>query len=85
MPTLTQRAVPVQAHRLAAQGDARAPKSVTIPPIQVDRSGVGHCWVDADATKLPKNIEIEIECEILDGGVAHTDDYVASNGLHYRW
>jgi hypothetical protein len=51
--------------------------------VQVDRSGVGHCWVDADV--LPAQIREEIECEIIDGGLENCEDYRASNGLHYRW
>jgi hypothetical protein len=51
--------------------------------VQVDRSGVGHCWVDAD--NLPPQIREEIECEIIDGSRERCEDYRASNGLHYRW
>lgn len=53
--------------------------------VQVDRSGVGHAWVDVDAGDIPANIRVEIECEIIDGGKEECDDHVASNGLHYRW
>jgi hypothetical protein len=53
--------------------------------VQVDRSGVGHCWVSADADSLPASIREEIEGEIIDGGRSECPDYVASNGLHYRW
>lgn len=53
--------------------------------VQVDKSGVGHCWVDVSADDLPADIRVEIECEIIDGGKDDCDDYVASNGLHYRW
>lgn len=53
--------------------------------VQVDHSGVGHCWRDVTADDLPANIRQEIECEIIDGGREECDDYVASNGLHYRW
>ncbi len=45
--------------------------------------GQGHCWrTPAD---LPATIEEEIAAEILDGGRETCDDYVASNGQHYRW
>jgi hypothetical protein len=50
--------------------------------IQEDLSGVGHCWVDVDADD---RIRGEIEAEILDGGLTSCKDYLASNGVHYRW
>jgi hypothetical protein len=54
--------------------------------VQVDRSGVGrHCWVDIDADDIPAGVREEIEAEILDGGNEDCDDYLAGNGLHYRW
>jgi hypothetical protein len=53
--------------------------------VQVDRSGVGHCWVDVDADDLPAQIREEIECEIIDGSRETCEDYLASNGMHYRW
>lgn len=53
--------------------------------VQIDRSGVGHCWVDVTADELPANIRIEIECEMIDGGKDECECYVASNGQHYRW
>lgn len=53
--------------------------------VQVDRSGVGHRWVNATADDLPASIRQEIEGEMIDGGQESCDDYVASNGLHYRW
>ena len=53
--------------------------------VQVDRSGVGHCWVDVAADDIPANVREEIEGEILDGGKEECYDFVASNGLHYRW
>lgn len=53
--------------------------------VQLDRSGVGHNWRNEPADQLPANIRQEIECEILDGKQETCDDYVASNGLHYRW
>lgn len=53
--------------------------------IQHDPSGVGHAWRNIDASDIPANIAEEIAAEILDGGAEECDDYVASNGLHYRW
>jgi hypothetical protein len=53
--------------------------------IQHDNSGVGHNWRNIDANDIPANVRQEIECEILDGGQETCSDYVASNGLHYRW
>lgn len=54
--------------------------------IQIDRSnGQGHCWRDATADETPENIVHEIAAEILDGNRNECDDYVASNGQHYRW
>lgn len=47
-----------------------------------DHSGVGHCWrIDTD---IPASIAEEIAAEIIDGNET-CDDYVASNGIHYRW
>jgi hypothetical protein len=48
-----------------------------------DRSqGQGHCWRQDE---MPPSIAEEIAAEILDGHRAHCNDYVASNGEHYRW
>jgi hypothetical protein len=47
--------------------------------------GQGHCWRAVSAANLPANIVAEIEAEIIDGGREQCDDYVASNGMHYRW
>lgn len=52
--------------------------------IKHDRSGVGHCWVDADDDCVPQHIAEEIAAEILSGKDT-CDDYVASNGQHYCW
>lgn len=52
--------------------------------IQIDKSGVGHCWLPADSIDCPADIAEEIAAEILDG-LASCDDYVATNGQHYRW
>ena len=53
--------------------------------VQIDRSGVGHAWCNVDRDAIPENIVMEIEAEIIDGGKPECSDYVASNGLHYRW
>ncbi len=53
--------------------------------VQIDRSGVGHCWVNADAHDLTPSVIEEIEGEMIDGGLDTCDDFVASNGIHYRW
>lgn len=53
--------------------------------IQHDKSGVGNCWVAADNDNCPPSIAEEIAAEIIDGGNDDCDDYVAINGLHYRW
>jgi hypothetical protein len=53
--------------------------------VQIDRSGVGHCWCDADDIDLNADIRQEIECEIEDGKRDECDGWRASNGLIYRW
>ena len=53
--------------------------------IQYDKSGVGHCWVSANDTNCPDSIQEEIAAEIIDGGNDDCDDFIASNGCHYRW
>jgi hypothetical protein len=53
--------------------------------IQHDASGVGHNWRNIDAADIPADICEEIAAEILDGGNEECDDFVASNGMHYRW
>lgn len=52
--------------------------------VEHDASGVGHAWWPARET-LSWDIAREIASEIEDGGVQSCDDFVASNGLHYRW
>lgn len=52
--------------------------------VQHDNSGVGHNWRTVDASDLPSSIREEIETEIAEGN-EDCKDYVASNGLHYRW
>jgi hypothetical protein len=53
--------------------------------IQVDASGAGQGWRVADEDSCPANVQQEIASEIIDGKVSETSDYVASNGVHYRW
>jgi len=52
--------------------------------VQCDRSGVGHAWKNVAADTLPASVREEIEGEIEDG-TESCEDFVASNGLHYRW
>lgn len=58
-------------------------KAVLAP--QIDRSGVGHNWQTIDHDDIPANIVEEIEGEIIDGKQGSCADFVASNGMHYRW
>lgn len=53
--------------------------------IQIDLSGQGHAWRAIDEDNCPASIRAEIDAEIIDGGREACQDYVASNGLHYRW
>lgn len=53
--------------------------------IQHDNSGIGHNWRNIDSDDIPADIREEIAAEILDGGKDECKDYVATNGLHYRW
>ncbi len=53
--------------------------------VQIDRSGVGHCWQDCYAGDIPADVKEEIEGEMIDGGKTSCDNFVGSNGLHYRW
>jgi hypothetical protein len=53
--------------------------------IEYDASGVGHNWRPATEGNCPADTQAEIAAEIIDGGKQICDDYVASNGLHYRW
>lgn len=50
-----------------------------------DNSGAGHNWLPATEDNCPPDIQEEIAAEILDGGRDECDDYVATNGRHYRW
>ena len=54
--------------------------------IQIDRSGgQGHCWRSISVDEIPYSIIEEIEGEIIDGGADSCEDFIASNGQHYRW
>lgn len=53
--------------------------------VQHDNSGVGHNWRNIDANDIQADIREEIEGEMIDGGMDTCSDFVASNGLHYRW
>lgn len=53
--------------------------------VQFDASGVGHCWRNIDAQDIPADIREEIEGEMIDGGKDECEDFVGSDGLHYRW
>ena len=53
--------------------------------VQVDHSGVGHCWSLVNDDTMPAHIAAEIATEIIDGRQETCEDYVASNGQHYRW
>ena len=54
--------------------------------IQQDQSGgQGHCWRNVSANDIPADIRQEIEGEIIDGGHEECEDFIASNGQHYRW
>lgn len=53
--------------------------------IQIDLSGVGHCWRAIARDDIPSSVIEDIEAEIIDGKRDSCADFVASNGLHYRW
>lgn len=53
--------------------------------IQHDNSGVGHNWHNIAADSLTPDERAELECEIIDGKRETCEDFVAANGLHYRW
>ncbi|MHC4464710.1 MAG: hypothetical protein ACYS30_25265 [Planctomycetota bacterium] len=54
--------------------------------IQIDHSGgYGHAWATVDVDDIPPQIRMEIEGEIIDGRRETVDDFVATNGRHYRW
>jgi hypothetical protein len=54
-------------------------------PIEHDNSGVGHNWRRISRDDIPADVAEEIEGEIIDGKRETCDDFLASNGLHYRW
>lgn len=52
--------------------------------VQKDLSGQGHCWQNVSAKDID-HILVEIEEQIIDGGREECADFIASNGIHYRW
>lgn len=62
-------------------------EQITINGIEIsyDKSGVGHCWIPATEDNCPGDIHEEIAGEIIDGERESCDDFVGSNGQHYRW
>ena len=66
---------------------ASAASKVCGKTIMIDRSyGEGHCWRTVSAANdVPFDIIEEIEGEILDGDMDTCEDFLASNGQHYRW
>lgn len=65
--------------------EARYAALVCGSQIQVDRSGCGNAWRDIDAQDIPHAVKNEIEGEIIDGGKEAVDEFLASNGVRYRW
>jgi len=53
--------------------------------IEVDAIGDGRGWRAANEDNCPAQVRQEITEQIIDGQQAACSDYVASNGLHYRW
>lgn len=54
--------------------------------VQQDASGgQGHSWYQIDREDMPATVVLEIEGEIIDGVRESCDDFLASNGQHYRW
>lgn len=72
-------------HMVEMSLTGRAKMEIENKTIQVDISGAGQGWRVADEDLCPANVQQEIAAEIIDGKVSETRDYVASNGVHYRW
>ena len=53
--------------------------------IQHDNSGVGHNWRNISRCDIPSMVIEEIEGEIVDGKTHYCENFVGSDGLHYRW
>ena len=68
-----------------AARDAGQDELICGKQIQSDRSGVGHCWQNISASEINADAREEIAAEIIDGKRDECDDYIASNGRHYRW
>ncbi len=52
--------------------------------VEVDTSGE-KTWRAANEDNCPAQVQQEITQEIIDGRQAACSNYLASNGLHYRW
>lgn len=65
--------------------DRSKPMKIEHKTVQVDLSGQGHAWTDATNDTCPANLQAEIAEQIIDGHRETCEDYIASNGLHYRW
>lgn len=53
--------------------------------IEIDYSGVGHCWKVIPRDEIPSDVLEEIEGEMIDGGMDVCRDFLACDGMHYRW
>ena len=62
-----------------------APLVICGKTIQYDKSGVGHCWIDASEHNCPPTIQEEIAAEIIDGQKKTSDGERFGNGQYYRW
>ena len=51
--------------------------------IQIDRSGVGHCWKNVAEHDLTDDLFDTIAAEIIDGDCQ--TGTVVIGGIHYRW
>jgi hypothetical protein len=52
--------------------------------VQVDRSGVGHCWTDIDPDDMPAVAAEELAAWIVEAKPTPSDEMIASNGQRYR-
>ena len=52
--------------------------------VEVDASGVGHCWRRLDVETASRDILEEIAAWVLEDGPTLEEEMVASNGQHYR-
>jgi len=70
---------------VTAEDETTKPLVLCGKSIQYDKSGVGHCWVDATEDNCPPSIQEQIEAEIIDGKKKTSDGERFSNGQFYRW